>query len=254
LFSRRVCRRRQEWADRFHLAEPPFWEPDDDEALYTVRSPDAPLQLWVMYANGTNQHRLLDDPFHGNIAGSFSPDEQNVIFSRCDMHGACGIYRVAIDGNGLTVITGLRPGIADSFPVYSPHGLTIAFERRGHDDASTTFLMNGDGSYLRPLTRVRGVTRYPSWSPDGSRIAFNCDCDRSGRLGIWLIDRLGGGPTRVSNARSIETGRAAVDQLFPSWSPDGKFLAFEQRAVGVDPEVVVVDISQADLAVEGLIA
>jgi hypothetical protein len=38
---------------------------------------------------------------------------------------------------------------------------------------------------------------------------------------------------------------AVVDHLFPSWSPDGNFLAVEQRAAGTDPNVFIVDLAGA---------
>jgi len=113
--------------------------------------PNVPPQLWIMKADGGNQHRLLDDPAYGNTAGAFSPDGNSVIFSRCDMRGACAIYQMGIDGTALTPLTGLQPGIVDSSPVYSPSGQTIAFERRWKG-GNYVLLMDQDGSNLHRLT------------------------------------------------------------------------------------------------------
>jgi TolB protein len=227
------------------FAELPSWEPDDDQIVYTVRLPDLPRQLWVMNANGGNQHRLLDDPAYGNTAGTFSPDGRIVIFSRCDMRGACGIYQVGIDGTGLTAIMGLQPGITDSSPVYSPSGLTIGFEQRSADGASGVFLMDRNGENIRRLTPAGLSARHPAWSPDGSRIAFSCQCDASRTSAIWVVDRDGGGLTRLTYVHA--SNALAADYLFPSWSPDGNFLAVEQRAPGSDPRVVVVNLMSAGL-------
>ncbi len=40
---------------------------------------------------------------------------------------------------------------------------------------------------------------------------------------------------------------AAVDHLFPTWSPGGDFLAIEERVPGSDPRVLVVHLTQAGL-------
>jgi Tol biopolymer transport system component len=86
-------------------------------------------------------------------------------------------------------------------------GGRIAFTRNrsGREDIYT---VRPDGTDLRRITR-RGGTE-PSWSPDGSRLAFA----RNG--GIWVVDADGGQPRRVI--------RRAANQ--PVWSPDGKRIAF----------------------------
>jgi Tol biopolymer transport system component len=60
----------------------------------------------------------------------------------------------------------------------------------------------------------------PSWSPDGSRVAFGvttgCDpFEECGRAEVWVVSAAGGRPGRLSR-----DGRA------PSWSPDGRRLAW----------------------------
>lgn len=227
------------------FAELPSWEPDNDCILYTVGFPDIPRQLWIIDANGRKPHRLLDDPAHGNTSGAFSSDGRIVIFSRCDKGGACGIYQVRIDGQGLTAVTAIQPGVVDSFPVYSLNGRTIAFARQESNGSSSILLMDRDGSSIRPLTRSGISARHPSWSLDGSSIMFSGTCDASGRLGIWLIDPDGGGLTRLAETPALASGSTGLDHLFPSLSPDGNFLAVEQRAAGVASSIVVVDLVAA---------
>jgi Tol biopolymer transport system component len=227
------------------FAELPSWEPDDDQLVYTVRLPDVPRQLWIMNADGGNQHRLLDDPAYGNTAGAFSPDGKIVIFSRCDMQGACAIYQVRIDGTGLKALTSPQPGIMDSSPEYSPSGLMIAFERRWKG-GYYVLLMDRDGSNIHRLTPRDASAQNPVWSPDGSRIAFSCRCDSTGTSGIWVIDCDGAGLTRLTYVHAMDA-LTAVDHLFPSWSPGGNFLAVEEHAPGSDPKVVVVNLTQHGL-------
>ena len=60
--------------------------------------------------------------------------------------------------------------------------------------------------------------RYPSWAPDGARIAFTSD--RDGAYNLYVMDADGG------NVRQL-THRAAPQVLyFPSWSGDGSRIVF----------------------------
>src|SRR5205085_98079 len=79
------------------------------------------------------------------------------------------------------------------------------------------------GSVLRIVKVVddRAQNFHPRPSPDGSRIAF--DSDRDGERAVYIADAGGGNIRRVSGE-----GFAAV----PSWSPDGRTLAFVRAEPG----------------------
>ena len=79
-----------------------------------------------------------------------------------------------------------------------------------------------DGSDFRRLTNDVSKNRGPRWSPDGTQIAFFSD--RGGTYGIWLMDPDGSGQTRI-------VGTAEDPALWPVWSPDGRRLLFESKAV-----------------------
>ena len=67
-----------------------------------------------------------------------------------------------------------------------------------------------------PLTANSAADLEPSWSPDGTAIAFASD--RTGNYGIYVMDADGGNQTRL-------TDNSANDR-YPSWSPDGTRIAF----------------------------
>ena len=73
--------------------------------------------------------------------------------------------------------------------------------------------------------------RNPSWSPDGSQIAF--DSDRDGNWEIYVMDADGSNPTNLTN-------NAADDQR-PAWSPDGSKIAFHSNRDGNLDEIYVMD-------------
>jgi hypothetical protein len=82
---------------------------------------------------------------------------------------------------------------------------------------------DGKGTVLRVTSVVndRGSNFHPRPSPDGQLLAF--DSDRDGERGIYVADTNGQGLRRVSGP-----GFAAV----PSWSPDGRRLAFVRAEDG----------------------
>ena len=82
----------------------------------------------------------------------------------------------------------------------------------------------GDGGSVLRITRIvddAANNYHVRPSPDGKRIAF--DSDRDGVRGVYVADENGQHVRRVSG-----DGYAAV----PSWSPDGRTLAFAR----VEPE------------------
>ena len=72
---------------------------------------------------------------------------------------------------------------------------------------------------VTPLTSYPGTERYPSFSPDGERVAFAWDGDNRDNFDIY-IQNVGshGPPVRLTTD--------AAHDLSPTWSPDGDFIAF----------------------------
>jgi hypothetical protein len=186
------------------------------------------------------------------------------------------------DGTGLLPLTGLGavPNFATE-PAISPDGSKVAFVN--FSISSHIEVMNADGSGVQDLG-VSGT--YPSWSPDGSRIAFLKGdgiyvVDRSGGNPTLLV-RLPAGaeglawspdgtklafdmyvPIPGSNASQRDimvasadgtgsvvdlTNTIATDDEWPSWSPTGQRIAFDQAPDGVGGQIglAVMDANGAN--------
>jgi eukaryotic-like serine/threonine-protein kinase len=77
---------------------------------------------------------------------------------------------------------------------------------------------------LVQLTSYSGSERYPSFSPDGSQVAFAWDGENGENSNIY-VKLLGD-----SNALRLTTDPAP--EFWPAWSPDGKRIAFQRGEAG----------------------
>ncbi|MBI4595791.1 MAG: PD40 domain-containing protein, partial [Candidatus Tectomicrobia bacterium] len=88
-----------------------------------------------------------------------------------------------------------------------------------------------EGTNLRQLTtsKEKYDDTYPSWSPDGKRIAFMSN--RTGKNQIYVMNADGSGQTQITNDN--------FNNHDPAWSPDGAYIAYVADHSGVSELVVI---------------
>ena len=121
----------------------------------------------------------------------------------------------------------------EQHPSWSPDGSKIIYTR---GDVMTNFdiySMDADGGNLLRLTEHEERDQRAVWSPDGQEIAF--ESQRDGDKSIWLMDADG------SNKRKVVEGRE------PSWSPDGKIIAFTSSAFDGNDEIYLIGVDGSDM-------
>jgi Tol biopolymer transport system component len=166
------------------------------------------------------------------------------------------------DGTNVRRVTRPRTGVEDTRPDWSPNGRKIVFERKlpcpagGRKDGldSTCDLLytvgrSGEGlkqlvpcgfKVSDPFPGTCVGVHTPSWSPDGSKIAFRytlVDHDYVDSLnvsaGIWIVNADGTDRrqvTQLTPGRFFDRG--------PQWSPDGTKLVFAREDLKTDADAV----------------
>jgi Tol biopolymer transport system component len=87
-------------------------------------------------------------------------------------------------------------------------------------------VINADGSGDRRIVSAGfpDVVGQPTWSPDGTKIAFRGFNSSEFHAGLWTVKPDGSDPTRVCCGGD---GIEGIDVLWPDWSPDGRTILFQ---------------------------
>lgn len=202
--------------DRF-----PVWSPDGTKIAFGRTTFTAPSQIYVMNADGTNPTRLSNNAF-SDRQPSWSPDGTRIAFISA-RDGNDEIYVMNADGSNQTRLT--NNNSFDWDPAWSPDGTRIAFAST-RDFASTPgnvndflelYVMNADGSNPVRLTNNTKGDGQPSWSPDGTKIAFTTQ--RDGLALIYVMNSNGSNQVNLTQSTTLDSADA-------EWSPDGTTIAF----------------------------
>lgn len=206
----------------------PHWSPDGSEiAVSSCLDPPVCDTAAVIVNPDTGSYRglTMPDPTLFTACTVWSSDAQRLA---CEGQGQTdpsrnGIYTIKTsDGSDLTRITS-NPGGDDNPIDYSPDGTQIVFDRtdptrpaHGRANANQAlFVVNLDGTGLRQISPWGFSDDDGSWSPDGTKIAFE-------HLGsLFVVHPDGTGLTKISLATD---GRSFAGDF--SWSPDGTKIVF----------------------------
>jgi Tol biopolymer transport system component len=187
---------------------------------FAIKDASGVSNIYSVRPDGSGLTRLTNTPAR-DLCPDYSRDGRLIAFCS-SRSGAFQIWAMNADGSNVHMVTDGNGFF--TFPDYSPDASKIVFGGTASDaDVNdNVYVINADGSGLEKLT-TDGNNDYPTYSPDGRKIAFISD--RTGVEQVWVMNADGSNQTQLSHSGVVE------DQL-PDWSPDGKRIAFAQGDFG----------------------
>jgi hypothetical protein len=206
-------------------------------AVATVKQfANSPMEFFIKgitpgTATVTFTDRAATQPVVTNVIACPKP----AVLTLGDQDGNPELYRYQ---NGAYTRLTNNPA-TDELGQVSPDGSTIAFQSdRGGGDVKL-YLMDANGANVRPLLSSQGFQQDVVWGPDGTWL-LGQGPKSSGVGGIYRVNVDGTGATLL-------TPNLSTEEAFPAISPNGNYIAFQQRDVsGSTPGPWHIEVANAD--------
>jgi dipeptidyl aminopeptidase/acylaminoacyl peptidase len=198
----------------------PKWSPDGKFLAFTSSRPGPAKgnQVWLLDRNGGEAVQLTD--VKGRLQGfEWAPDAKRLALVVGDPDPDAESSGGG-EGSGSGARKAPKPIVIDRYK-YKQDGQGYLLAGRH----SFIYVFDIATKKLDRLTTAKADEASPSWSPDGTRIAFmsnrNPDPDREPSSQMFVVDAKPGSTEKALSPITSRGGRGK-----PEWSPDGKTIAF----------------------------
>ncbi|MBI3583172.1 MAG: PD40 domain-containing protein [Nitrospinae bacterium] len=234
----------------------PFPTPDGKEMIFVIYK-KSHGSVWLMDMKSRNIRRITSGGF-GDDFPMMSPDGKEIVF-KSTRQGNGDVWSIDRTGKNYKRLT--YEDYPEFYPAWSPDGTKISYvtNKGGIFDI---WIMNRDGKHKKKLTKflsqgawgkrfdyndlVETGYYHVSWHPDGTKLALTIwDPDKKesylttldfgkdiGRVMDSLPDEKETLPDYTLIGEKDITGGGSWDDFGPSFSPDGKTIAFASNRKG----------------------
>ncbi len=213
-------------------------EPVNGRIAYTTfesSADPAAGDIWTMDPDGATKLPAVLHPGY-DAQSDWSPDGTKVVFrSRRNNRYEVSVVDFTVSPPRVTDLATAPDGTQSSQPSWMPNGQGFLYRRTNGPEAtrSDIWAMSLDGTNRHPVVVAPNDQFYPAYNPDMTKILFATTATGGGR-GVQVFDVASGQTTTLFDPtpQSYDSG--------PSWSPDGRQIAFESDIDG-DMELYVMN-------------
>jgi Tol biopolymer transport system component len=193
----------------------PALSPDGTRIAYCSMRETLYSQIYVMNVDGTGEKRLTNIDTGDACGPAWSHDGKKIAFHAFALVQPSRNPRIwVMDADGSNQKRLTEHGMD---PTWSPDDRQIAFASK-RDGIFQIYAMNSDGSNVRRLTKHNTEDSNPAWAPDGAAIAY-ISATGDDRRGLFIMGADGSNQHGIAHSKH-------QDFCFPSWSVDGRTIAF----------------------------
>jgi Tol biopolymer transport system component len=207
---------------------------------------------WPALTDDLLRKALTEEPDAGLVELTFA--EMSAAIERAPQHGrsitwpwspampALGWRPQTRRANGLAmlVIVAMLLALTVALVLFVGSILRPASRLIAFDSGGDIFVANADGSGRRQLTNGQGSAVQPTFSPDGTRLAYESLDAAKGAVSLVVVDVDGAHRTVVASIPAVARASGAIIGWFRvAWSPDGRELVYTAPESGAQQIYIV---------------